>query len=97
VEQKNRNGVLRTGLIGAVIAAVCCVTPLLVVLLGLAGLGALAGYLDYVLLPALVIFLAIIVYGLYRRRSLSADPCCARPPKDQDAPQKRGNGVHECQ
>jgi hypothetical protein len=35
-----------------VIAAVCCFTTILVVLLGAIGLGAITGYLDYVMLPA---------------------------------------------
>lgn len=55
---------LRTGLIGTVIAAVCCFTPLLVILLGAVGLSAALGWLDYVLLPALGIFIGITVYAL---------------------------------
>ena len=53
-----------TGLIGTVIAALCCFTPILVLLLGAVGLSAMVGWLDYVLLPALVIFVAITVYAL---------------------------------
>lgn len=55
---------LRTGLIGTVIAAVCCFTPLLVILLGAVGLSAALGWLDYVLVPALGVFVGITVYGL---------------------------------
>jgi mercuric ion transport protein len=51
----------------ALIAALCCFTPVLVVLLGVVGLSALAGWLDYVLLPALA-FVAIAVYALWRRQ-----------------------------
>ena len=40
------NRLLKIGLGGSVVAAVCCFTPLLVVLVGL---SALVGYLDYVL------------------------------------------------
>lgn len=47
---------IRTGIIGAVVAALCCFTPILVVLLGAVGLSALTGYLDVVLIPALVFF-----------------------------------------
>lgn len=67
---------LRIGVLGAVIAALCCFTPLLVVLLGAVGLSAVVGWLDYVLLPALVVFLGIIVYALARRQraSSSASP-----------------------
>ncbi len=60
--------ILRTGIVGSVIAAVCCFTPLLVVLLGAVGLSAWLGWLDYVLVPALAIFLAMTAYGLYRCR-----------------------------
>ncbi len=59
---------LRTGLVGSVIAALCCFTPVLVVLLGAVGLSALVGWLDYVILPALAVFLAITGYALWKRR-----------------------------
>ena len=59
---------LWTGGIGAVIAAICCATPVLVILLGAVGLSALTGYLDYVLLPALALCIALIGYGLYKQR-----------------------------
>ena len=58
---------LRTGLIGTVVAALCCFTPLLVVLVSAVGLSAIIGYLDYVLFPALDIFLGITGYALYLR------------------------------
>ena len=58
---------LRVGVIGTVIAAVCCFTPVLVVLVGVVGLSAIVGWLDYVLFPALVIFIGITVYALVRR------------------------------
>lgn len=60
--------VLATGIIGTVVAAICCFTPLLVVVLGAAGLAAWLGWIDYVLLPALAVFLGITAYGLYLRR-----------------------------
>jgi mercuric ion transport protein len=56
------------------VAAVCCFTPLLVVLLGLVGLSAFAGYLDYVLFPALAAFIALTLYALHKKRR--ADACC---------------------
>lgn len=58
---------LKTGIVGSVIVALCCFTPLLVVLLGAVGLSAWLGWLDYVLFPALAIFLAITAYALLRR------------------------------
>ena len=58
---------IRTGIIGAVVAALCCFTPILVVLLGAVGLSALTGHLDVVLVPALVFFGGLIAYAVYRR------------------------------
>lgn len=60
---------MRMGVIGAVVTAVCCFTPILVVLLGTLGLSALVGYLDYVLFPALVVFVGIIFLALWKRRT----------------------------
>ena len=68
-------GLLTTGIVGTIIAAICCFTPALVVLLGAVGLSAWLGWLDYVLLPALGIFIFITVYAgvrVARRRSASA-------------------------
>jgi len=57
------------GIAGTIITALCCFTPLLVGVLGLVGLSALIGYLDIVLLPALVIFILITGYALWRQQS----------------------------
>jgi mercuric ion transport protein len=62
-------GLLRVGIIGTVVAALCCFTPVLVVLLAAVGLSAAIGWLDYVLLPALALFLCLTVCALWRRRS----------------------------
>ena len=59
---------LGVGLAGSSLAAVCCFTPALVLLLGAVGLSAWLAWLDYVLLPALVLFLGITAYALARRR-----------------------------
>lgn len=59
---------LGVGLGGSALAAVCCFTPALVLLLGAFGLSAWLAWLDYVLLPALILFLAITGYALVRRR-----------------------------
>jgi mercuric ion transport protein len=64
----NNRTLVTTGVIGAVFAAVCCATPMLVILLGAVGLSAVTGYLDYVLLPALALCIGLIGYGLYRQR-----------------------------
>ena len=62
-------GLLRVGIIGTVVAALCCFTPVLAVLLGVVGLSAAIGWLDYVLLPALILFLSLTVCALWGRRS----------------------------
>lgn len=62
----NDRNLLRTGIIGTVIAAICCFTPVLVILLGAVGLSAWLGWLDYVLFPALAIFLGLTGYAVYR-------------------------------
>lgn len=59
---------LKTGIIGSVIVAICCFTPVLVVLLGVVGLSAMVGWLDHVLLPALALFIGLTLYALWRRQ-----------------------------
>ena len=56
------------GIGGALLAVVCCFTPLLVGLLAALGLSAAVGWLDYVLLPALAVFLGVVAYALIRRQ-----------------------------
>jgi mercuric ion transport protein len=58
---------LKTGFIGTVVAALCCFTPILVILFGAVGLGGAVGYLDVVLIPALVMFAGITVVAIVRR------------------------------
>lgn len=59
---------LGTGLIGTAIAAVCCFTPVLVIGLGALGLSAWLGWLDYLLIPALLGFAGLTGYALIARR-----------------------------
>ena len=63
------NSLLKTGIFGTVFAALCCFTPLLVVLVGVVGLSAITGYLDYVLFPALGFFILLTAYALWGKRS----------------------------
>lgn len=67
--------IIKTGVAGSVIAAICCLTPILVVLLGAVGLSVWLGGIDYVLFPALALFLGLTAYGLWRRQRAAA--CCA--------------------
>lgn len=73
---------LGIGVLGAIVAALCCFTPLLVVLLAAVGLSAAVGYLDLVLLPAMAAFAAITVYAVVRRRRARA--CGGAPPGGQE-------------
>lgn len=50
------------------IVALCCFTPALVILLTAIGLGALTPFLDYVLFPALVIFIVLAVTSFWKWR-----------------------------
>ena len=63
----NDRTMLRTGSAGAAIAAICCFTPALVVLLGLAGLSAFVDCLDYGLFPMLFASMGLVAYALYLR------------------------------
>jgi mercuric ion transport protein len=65
------SGMLKTGLIGTVVTGLCCFTPVLVILFGALGIGALVSYLDLILLPALAVFLGITFYAWKRRTSNS--------------------------
>ena len=58
---------LKTGMIGSLIAALCCATPVLAVLLGAIGLGRVVGYIDVVLLQVMVVFLGLVGYALWHR------------------------------
>ena len=61
------NALLKTGIVGSVVVLICCFTPFLVILVGAVGLSAIAGWLGYVLLPALVTFASITGYALWKR------------------------------
>jgi mercuric ion transport protein len=62
----NNAQLLKTGLMGSIIAALCCFTPVLAVLLGAVGLEWFVGYLDYVLVPVMIIFLGLVGYAVWR-------------------------------
>lgn len=70
----NPKTLLRVSMIGTALVALCCFTPILVILLGTVGLAALTGYLDYVLLPALVFFIGLTCYAVWRKKK--HDACC---------------------
>ena len=68
----NDKNLLRTGIVGSAIVALCCVTPILVIAFGALGLAALVGWLDFVLFPMLAAFLGLTGYALYRRQRSSS-------------------------
>ena len=78
---------VRVGGGGTVVAALCCDTPVLAILLGVVGLSAWVGWLDYVLIPALAVFIGITLYAMRRRRH---DAACCVAPGATDARQSRG-------
>jgi mercuric ion transport protein len=59
-------GLLCTGAAGSVTAAICCFTPALVIALGLIGVSARVGWLDYVFFPMLAFFLGLTAFALIR-------------------------------
>ncbi len=63
----NDRKLLRTGVVGSAIAAICCFTPALVILFAAAGLSAIVGGLDYVLFPALFASMGLVAFALYLR------------------------------
>lgn len=77
--ERNRT-LIATGAVGAVLAAICCATPLLALVLGGLGLTAWLAKADYVVIPVLLICLLLVGVGLYRRRPAhsSCDPSAPR-------------------
>ena len=59
---------ITTGVIGGLLAAICCATPLLAILFGAVGFTAWLAKADCILMPALIICVALIGFGLYRSR-----------------------------
>lgn len=65
-----KNKLLTLGIGGTVVAALCCFTPFLPIVLTALGLTGFIGvlYNDAVLLPMLAIFILITGYALWRRQ-----------------------------
>lgn len=59
---------LYAALIGTVLVALCCFSPILVILLAAVGLSALTPYLDYILLPALGVMIVVTIASYLRWR-----------------------------
>ena len=56
-----------TGTVVAALAAICCATPILAVVLGGIGLSAWLAKADYIVMPVLLLGIALVGLGLYRR------------------------------
>jgi len=61
---------------GTLLALVCCFTPALVILLGIAGLSVAVPYLDYFLIPSLLVLIIFTVVSYRKYKN-----CC-----DNDSP-----------
>ena len=64
---ENPDRLLKWGLGGALFAALCCFTPLLVAVIAGVGLSALTGWLDYALFPLMFFSLAVVAQALWLR------------------------------
>ena len=64
----DRRSLLQTGAIGSAVTGICCFTPVLALLFTALGMSAALGWIDWILLPALGIFLAMTAYALWLRR-----------------------------
>jgi mercuric ion transport protein len=56
-----------SGIVGALVASLCCFTPMAVLGLSMAGLDYLTGYIDYIALPLLAVSLGLMGCGLFRK------------------------------
>jgi mercuric ion transport protein len=70
----NDRSLITTGAIGAALAAICCATPSLAVVLGGVGLTAWLAHADYVVMPVLFLGVALVGLGLFAATSPAASP-----------------------
>lgn len=62
-------GLIRAGTTGAILAAICCATPLLAVSLPLASLGAWFARPGLTVTSLLAASIGLVMWGRYRRRA----------------------------
>jgi len=58
----------KTGVWGGLVTAICCFTPILVIIFSAVGLAAAIKYLDFVLFPMLAIFIVLALVGFIKLR-----------------------------
>lgn len=61
----NNRALIRTWVVGAIVAAICCATPILAVLLPALGLGAWLAGADFVAFGVLAGSLGLVAWGFY--------------------------------
>ncbi len=77
MNQYLKNKLVLFGGVGTLIAGLCCFTPLLVWGVVAVGAGAAVAYLDWVLLPLLFLFGAMLLYGLDQvKKNKVSGACC---------------------
>ena len=79
----NDRTLIATGGVAAVLAAICCATPILAILLGGIGLTAWIAKADYVVLALLVLGVALVALGLYGRHVTRPAPTATATPRDR--------------
>ena len=75
---KTKNQGIFAALAGTALVALCCFTPILVVLFGVVGFSAFTPYLDLVLLPALIIMMVVTILSFLRWRKQSKNQSYAK-------------------
>ncbi len=68
----NDRALIHVGAAGAILAAICCTAPLLVVGLPLAGIGAWLAGAGLVIFPLILAALGLIAWGVHRRGAKTA-------------------------
>jgi mercuric ion transport protein len=61
----------KVGIFGSIVAAVCCLTPLLVWLLPAFGLAGWLTWIDFPIFGVLIFFLVLTGYRLVRRKRVT--------------------------
>ncbi len=62
-----RVSMVKTGLIGTVVTAIFCFTPILAIVLGFIGVAVIVPLLDFALFPLLASFMGMLIVGLFLR------------------------------
>jgi mercuric ion transport protein len=79
----NDRSLIATGGIAAVLAAICCATPILAILFGAIGLTAWVAHADYIVVAVLLLGIALVGLGLYRRQAGTTCATTGATPHDK--------------